>query len=83
MVRGEDDHQHVGAEEDDHQLAEDVDVEDLDVEVSHCALSEGEDIVGSADGHDDDVDEEGDEDVVEEEVVGGDVAADIFPNEVN
>ena len=83
VVRGEDHHQHVGAEEDDHQLAEDVDVEDLNVEVSHCALSEGEDVVGSADGHDDDVDEEGDEDVVEEEVVGGDVAADIFPNEVN
>ena len=83
VVRGEDHHQHVGAEEDDHQLAQDVDVEDLNVEVSHCALSEGEDIVGSADGHDDDIDEEGDEDVVEEEVVGGDVAADIFPNEVN
>ena len=83
VVRGENDYEHVGAEEDDHQLAEDVDVEDLNVEESHCVLSEGEYVVGCADGHDDVVDEEGDEDVVEEKVVGGDVAADIFPNEVN
>ena len=83
VVGREDHHQHVGAEEDHHQLAEDVDVEDLDVEESHCVLGEGEYVVGCADGHDDVVDEEGDEDVVEEEVVGGDVAVHIFANEVN
>ena len=83
VVGGEDHHQHVGAEEDHHQLAEDVDVEDLNVEVSHCALSEGEYVVGCAEDHDDVVDEEGDEDVVEEKVVGGDVAANIFADEVN
>ena len=83
VVGGEDDDEHVGAEEDDDQLAEDVDVEHLDIEVSYCALSEGEYVVGCADGHDDVVDEEGDEDVVEQEMVGGDVAADIFADEVN
>ena len=83
MVGREDHHQHVGAEEDHHQLAEDVDVEDLNVEVSHCALREGEYVVGCAEDHDDVVDEEGDEDVVEEKVVGGDVAANIFADEVN
>jgi len=78
VVGREDDDQHVGAEEDDDQLAEDVDVEDLNIEVSHCALSQSEYVIGCADGHDDVVDEEGDEDVVEQEMVGGDVAADIF-----
>ena len=83
VVRGEDHHQHVGAEEDHHQLAEDVDIENLDVEESHCVLGECEYVVGCADGHDDVVDEEGDEDVVEEKVVGGDVTVDIFADEVN
>ena len=64
VVGGEDDDQHVGAEEDHHQLAQDVHVEHLDVEEPHCALHEGEDVVGGAGDHDDVVDEEGDELVV-------------------
>ena len=83
MVGGEDHHEKVGAEEYDDQLAEDVHVEHLDVEVSHCALREGEYVVGWTEDHDDVVDEEGDEDVVEEKVVGGDVAANIFADEVD
>ena len=83
VVGGEDDDQHVGAEEDHHQLAQDVHVEHLDVEEPHCALHEGEDVVGGAGDHDDVVDEEGDEDVVEEEVVGGQVARLISADEVD
>ena len=83
MVGGEDHHQHVGAEEDDNQLPEDVDVEDLDVEVSHRVLGECKYIVGRAEDHDGVVDEEGDEDVDEEEVVGGEVAVIVFQDEVN
>ena len=83
VVGGEDHHQHVGAEEDDDQLPENVDVEDLDVEVSHRVLGECKYVVGRAEDHDGVVDEEGDEDVDEEEVVGGEVAVIVFQDEVN
>ena len=83
VVGGEDDDEHVGAEEDDDQLPEDVDVEDLDVEVSHRVLGECKYVVGRAEDHDGVVDEEGDEDVDEEEVVGGEVAVIVFQDEVN
>ena len=83
VVGGEDDDEKVDTEEDDHELAEDVDIEDFDVEEANRALGEREDVVGRADGHDDVEGQERQPDVLEQEHVRLHLAAQVLVDEIN
>ena len=81
MVGGEKYHQIVDGSQHSNKLLEDVDVENCDIKVSHCVLGEGKHVVKCAENVNDSKDEEGDEDVVKEELIDGEVAVGIFADE--
>jgi len=80
-VRRENDDEHVDTEEDCHQLPENVDVENLDIEIPNSVLCKCKDVVDTADNHDDVEDEERDPNIVEEEYISGKAAGGVLLDE--
>ena len=83
VVGREDDDEEVDTEENDHELAEDVYIEDFDVEEANWALGEGEDVVGRAEGHDDVEGQERQPDGLEEEDVRLYLTTQVLVDEIN
>ena len=83
VVGREDDDEQVDTEENDHELAEDVNIEDFDVEEANWALGEGKDVVGRADGHDNVEGQKRQPDGLEEEDVRLYLTTQVLVDEIN
>ena len=83
VVGCEDQDEQVGPVGGVHKLAEDVNVEHINIKEPHRALSEGKDGEDGADGLRETADHEGDGEVVKDEAVSREVTVPIFQDEPN